>query len=169
MPLGPRLVELLVLTEAHEDLRRGVREVCSRFPASTGETSTRGAATREVRRGDDRGRIPRRAHTGEVRRYGPRPLGGVRDPRGGQPERRQRWSRPRPDVYHGHASQARVRRAEAAVPAKDSEGRSEAAGLRRHRARSWNRHDFHSHNSDARGRPLRGERAQDLHLQGRAV
>jgi acyl-CoA dehydrogenase len=32
MPPGPRLVELLVLTEAHEDLRRGVREVCSRFP-----------------------------------------------------------------------------------------------------------------------------------------
>jgi acyl-CoA dehydrogenase len=29
---GPSLVELLPLTEAHEDLRRGVREVCSRFP-----------------------------------------------------------------------------------------------------------------------------------------
>jgi acyl-CoA dehydrogenase len=32
MPPGPRLVELLVLTEAHEDLRRDVREVCSHFP-----------------------------------------------------------------------------------------------------------------------------------------
>jgi acyl-CoA dehydrogenase len=32
MPPGPRLVEPPVLTEAHEDLRRGVREVCSRFP-----------------------------------------------------------------------------------------------------------------------------------------
>jgi acyl-CoA dehydrogenase len=32
MPPGPRIVDLLVLTEAHEPLRRGVREVCSRFP-----------------------------------------------------------------------------------------------------------------------------------------
>jgi len=34
MPLvnGAHLVEPLVLTQAHEDLRRGVKEVCSRFP-----------------------------------------------------------------------------------------------------------------------------------------
>jgi acyl-CoA dehydrogenase len=32
MPPRPSLVEPPVLTEKHEDLRRGVREVCSRFP-----------------------------------------------------------------------------------------------------------------------------------------
>jgi alkylation response protein AidB-like acyl-CoA dehydrogenase len=32
MPPGPRLVEPPVLTEAHEDLGRSVREVCSCFP-----------------------------------------------------------------------------------------------------------------------------------------
>src|ERR671913_2622801 len=32
MPPRPSLLEPPVLTEAHQDLRRGVREVCARFP-----------------------------------------------------------------------------------------------------------------------------------------
>ena len=35
------------------------------------------------------------------------------------------------------------------VLAEDSQRRSEVAGLRRHRARSWNRHDLHKVNGDA--------------------
>ena len=169
MPLGPRLVELLVLTEAHEDLRRGVREVCSCFPNEY---------WRDL---DERRRYPEEfveamTEAGYLGALIPEEYGGMgldlsagcaileEVNRSGQC-----GTCPRPDVHHGHAPQAWLRRAKRRVPAEDSQRRSETAGFRRHRARSRNRHDLHKVNGDARGRPLRGERAQDLHLQGRAV
>ncbi|CAA9457072.1 MAG: Acyl-CoA dehydrogenase, partial [uncultured Rubrobacteraceae bacterium] len=126
---------------------------------------------RGVRAGHDPSGLPRRPDPGGVRRDGPRPCGRLRHTRRGQPLRRQRQPRPRPDVRHGHPPQARLRGAEREVPAEDSGRRVEAAGLRRHRARGRDRHDAHNHLRPAKpaGGQIRRERAQDLHLEGPAL
>ncbi len=76
--------------------------------------------------------------------YGGSGLGvtrGVGHPRGDQPQRRQLRRLPRADVHDGHAPAARLRRAEARVPAEDRPRRAAPAGVRRQRADDRLGHD----------------------------
>ena len=112
-----------VLTGTHDDLRRGVRYVCARFPNEYWrDLDAERRYPEEFVRAMTESRLPRRADPRRVRRDGPRPLRRVRDPGGGQQERRQRRPGPRPDVHHGHAPQARLRGTKADVPAEGSHG-----------------------------------------------
>ena len=128
--------------DAHAELRSAVRDVCAGYPDAYWREPRRAPRVPGgVRRGDDRGRLPRRADPDRVRRHGARPGRHERDPRGDQPLRRQRAARARADVHDGHAAAARLGRAEAALPAEDRQRRAAPAGVRRDRARGRHRHD----------------------------
>ncbi|HEY6690080.1 MAG TPA: acyl-CoA dehydrogenase family protein [Rubrobacter sp.] len=158
------------MTEAHEDLRRGVREVCSCFPNEY---------WRDL---DERRRYPEEfvvamTDAGYLGALIPEEYGGMgldlsagcaileevnRSGANAGPAHAQMYTMGTL-LRHGSEEQ------KGEYLPKDSERRSEAAGLHRHRARSRNRHDLHKDNGNARRRPLHRARAQDLHLQGRAV
>ena len=113
-----------------------------RFPTRTGASSTRARAYPDafVKALTDAGYLAALI----PEEYGGSGLGiteAVDHPRGDQPQRRQRRRVPRADVHDGHAAAARLRRAEARVPAEDRERRAAPAGVRRHRADDRLRHD----------------------------
>ena len=95
-----------------------------------------------VCRGDDRERLPRRAHPGGVRGHGSGARRHVRHPGGDQPLRRERAAGPRAGVHDGDPAQARLRGAEEGVPPEDRQRRDPSSGLRRDRARGGDRHDL---------------------------
>ena len=134
----------------YEDLRRGVREVCSRFPG-------------EYWRGLDGGRrypeefVAAMTDAGYLGALIPEEYGGMgldlsagcailgevnRSGANAGPAHAQMYTM---GTLLRHGSEEQKNR----VLAEDSQRRSEVAGLRRHRARSWNRHDLHKVNGDA--------------------
>ena len=141
-----------------------------RFPTATGASSTRARAYPDafVKALTDAGYLAALI----PEEYGGSGLGiaeAVDHPRGDQPQRRQRRRLPRADVHDGHAAAARLRRAEARVPAEDRERRAAPAGVRRQRADDRLRHDAAEDDRDAQGRPLRHPRPEDLDLARRAL
>ena len=103
-------------------IREAVRALCAEFPGEYWrELDRERAYPTEFVAGADRGRLPRRADPGGVRRLGPRRCR----------RRRRSWRRstrsggngarlPRPDVHHGHAAAARQRRAEGSATCRRS-------------------------------------------------
>ena len=107
--------------DLHQDLRRRGPRPLQGVSRQLLARARRGArVSRRVRQGADRRRLSRGADSRGVRRVGPRRHRGVDHPRGDQPQRRQRRRLPRADVHDGHAAAARLRRAEARVPADRS-------------------------------------------------
>ena len=104
-----------------------------------------------------------------VRRHRPGDHRGEHHPGGDQPLGRQRHGVSCADVHHGHAPAARQRGAEGALSARCGQRGDPAPGVRRHGARLRLRDHAHSHHRRTQGRPLRGQRAEDLHLPGVAV
>ena len=80
----------------------------------------------------------------------------------------QRRRVPRADVHDGHAAPARLRGAEARVPAEDRERRAAAPGVRRQRADDRLGHDAAQDARRPQGRPLRRPRPEGLDLPRRA-
>ena len=175
-PSLPRGIELMAETENESDtdelaqIRAAVRALCEKFPGEYWRKLDRERAyPSRIRRGADRGGLPRRADPGRIRRQRPHHDGGRRH-HGGDPGRRlQRRRLPRADVHHGDAAASRPAGAEGALAAADRVGRVAAAGLRRHRAGFRHRHAQPAHHRGARGqRPLRHQRPEDLDLARRA-
>ena len=128
--------------ELHQDLRSAVRDLCKAFPDSYWREldAARAYPDAFVKALTDAGYLAALI----PEEYGGSGLGiarGLDHPRGDQPQRRQRRRVPRADVHDGHAAAARLRRAEARVPAEDRDRRAAAAGVRRHRADDRLRHD----------------------------
>ncbi len=120
--------------------------------------------SRGLRRGAHEGRLARRPDPAGIRRLGAGRLRGLRDHGGDQPRRRQRGRMPWPDVQHGHAAQTRRGGAEGEVPARDRARRAAAAVDGRDRALGRKRYHRHRHICAAKGRALRGQRAEGLDL-----
>src|SRR5215212_8550842 len=158
-----------ILKGTHENLRQGVRDICARFPneywrdldadrrypeefvRAMTEAGYLGALVPEEYGGMGLDLSAACAILEEVNRSGAN----------AGPAHAQ--------IHSGRGPQARLRGAQANVLAEGSERRTEAAGLRRHRAGGRDGYDLHTDHGDARRQPLRRERAQDLHLQGGAV
>ncbi len=127
------------------------------------------SVSRRVRSSADRRGVSRRADSRGVRRLGPRRHRSVDHPRGGQPQRRQCRSLSRADVHDGHAAAARIRCAEARVPATDRQRRAAAAGVRRHRTDHGIGHDAAEDNGDAQRRSIRHPWSEGVDLARRAL
>ena len=148
------------------EIRDGVRHICERFPNEYWvKLDHDGAYPDRVRRRADRGRLPRRADPGGVRRRRSAAVGRLRHPGDHPRDRLQRRGLPRPDVHHGHGAAARQRGAEAEVPAGHRLRRAQAAGLRRHRAHHRLRHHPAQDPRRQEGqRPLRRQRPEGVDL-----
>ena len=146
------------------EIRDGVRHVCERVPQRVlGEARPRERLSDRVRRCADRGRLPRRADPGGVRRRRAAAVGRLRHPRDHPRDGLQRGRLPRADVHHGHGAAARQRRAEAEVPAGHRLGRAAPAGVRRHRAHHRLRHHPAQDARRQEGqRPLRRQRPEGV-------
>ena len=151
------------------DIRDAVAKLCAQFPGEYWRKLDRADGVPEgVRRRADGGRLPLGADPRGIWRLRAEAVGGGRDP-GRDPARRlQRRRLPRPDVHDGHRAAARQRRAEGEVPARDRQRQIAAAGVRRHRADQRHRHLLAEDGRQARRRPLRRQRPEDLDQPRRA-
>ena len=160
------------MTDTNDSTRTSATRsaTCARIPGRVSPQGRRGARLPgRVRRRADQGRLDGRADPGGVWRLGPRPHRGVRDHGGDQPRRRQLRRLPRPDVQHGHAGPARLRGAEAEVPAEDRLRRAAPAIDGRHRADHRHRHHQDQDHRGQEGRPLRRQRPEGLDLARAAL
>ena len=157
------------LTEAQEEIVRQVRTLCGKLPGRVlaRSRSPRRISPRLLRRGRRR-RLPRRRHSGALRRQRTwNHRGRPRDARGRRVGRcdggRQRG--PPLDLRRQPARLPWQRGTEAPLPAEGGQ-RRDARRVRRHRARRRQRHHAYQDGGAPRRRQLHHQRPQGLHHQG---
>ena len=147
----------------HSEIRDAVARLCADFPRRIlAQARPRDGLSDGVRDGADRKRLPLGADPRGVWRRRPHALGGGRHHGGNPAPGLQRRRLPCPDVCDGHRTAPRYGRPETALPPEDRLGRTQASGLRRHRADQRHRHHGLAHHRPPRRRPLRRQRSEDL-------